>query len=185
MADAAGHRRLDDANDFVRLEIEAALSRQVRVIPILVEGARMPRADELPASLAGLVRRQALVLDPSHFAADLGRLQRVIDKTLAEARVRAAATPLEPTPAPAVTSAAASPAVAGSGGRSSPGRARRLVSDHRRLAAGVVAVLAVLLVIAVLATRHKPSPSDNSTSSDDTSGAYPALVVRTPYLDLF
>ena len=43
-----GRRRLDNLDDFVRLEIEAALARDVRVIPILVEGARMPRADELP-----------------------------------------------------------------------------------------------------------------------------------------
>ena len=45
-------RRLEDPADFVRLEIEAALKRNVRVIPILVQGARMPRADELPDSLA-------------------------------------------------------------------------------------------------------------------------------------
>src|SRR5262249_56771679 len=42
-----GPRRLGDANDFVRVEIEAALTRDVRVIPVLVEGARMPRAEEL------------------------------------------------------------------------------------------------------------------------------------------
>jgi hypothetical protein len=45
-----GQRHLDDPNDFVRLQIEAALQRNVRIIPILVEGASMPRADELPAS---------------------------------------------------------------------------------------------------------------------------------------
>jgi hypothetical protein len=64
ITDEDGRRRLDDPADFVRLEIEAALARNVRVIPILVEGARMPRAVELPASLAGLVRRQALELSP-------------------------------------------------------------------------------------------------------------------------
>ena len=47
--DKQGRRRLDDPNDFVRLEIEAALKRNVRIIPILVEGATMPYADELPA----------------------------------------------------------------------------------------------------------------------------------------
>ena len=55
-----GRRRLENPDDFVRLEIEAALTRNVRVIPVLVDGARMPRAGELPPSLAKLVRRQAL-----------------------------------------------------------------------------------------------------------------------------
>jgi hypothetical protein len=83
-ADEAGGRRLDNSDDFVRLEIEAALARKVRVIPILVEGARMPRADELPASLAKLVRHQALELNPSRFDFDTNRLLKVLDKTLRE-----------------------------------------------------------------------------------------------------
>jgi len=59
-ADERGRRRLDDPDDIVRLEIEAALARDVRVIPILVEGAVMPGRDDLPESLAGLVHRNAL-----------------------------------------------------------------------------------------------------------------------------
>jgi len=51
IADEHGRRRLDDPHDFVRLEIETALTRNVRVIPILIDGARMPRADELPDGL--------------------------------------------------------------------------------------------------------------------------------------
>ena len=47
-------------DDFVRLEIEAALTRNVRVIPALVDGAEMPNADELPDTIVKLVRRQAL-----------------------------------------------------------------------------------------------------------------------------
>ena len=86
ITDADGRRRLDDPNDFVRLEIEAALTRNVRVIPILVDGSRMPHAEEVPASLAGLVRRQALELSPNRFDSDTGRLLKVLDKTLAEVR---------------------------------------------------------------------------------------------------
>jgi hypothetical protein len=86
ITDEDGQRRLDDPNDFVRVEIEAALTRNVRVIPILVEGARMPRAAQLPPSLARLVRRQALELSPARFDFDTGRLLRVLDKTLAEVR---------------------------------------------------------------------------------------------------
>ena len=43
-ADKDNQRRLDDPNDFVRIEIEAALERNVRVIPVLVDGATMPQA---------------------------------------------------------------------------------------------------------------------------------------------
>ena len=86
ITDQDGRRRLDDPDDFVRLEIEAALTRNVRVIPILVEGARLPRADELPPSLARLVRRQALELNPARFDFDTSRLLKVLDKTLAEMR---------------------------------------------------------------------------------------------------
>jgi hypothetical protein len=86
ITDEHGRRCLDDPNDFVRLEIEAALTRKVRVIPILVDGARMPRRDELPDSLAKLVRRQALELSPSRFEFDTSRLLKVLDMTLAEVR---------------------------------------------------------------------------------------------------
>ena len=88
ITDAAGRRRLEDSDDFVRLEIEAALQRKVRVIPILVGRARMPQAQELPASLGKLVYRQALELDPNRFEADTRRLLRVVEKTLAEEEAR-------------------------------------------------------------------------------------------------
>ncbi len=87
-----GRRRLDNPHDYVRLEIEAALKRNIRVIPILVEGARMPRTGEVPRSLAKLVRRQALELSPSRFKSDTGRLLRVLDLTLTEVRLPSADT---------------------------------------------------------------------------------------------
>jgi hypothetical protein len=82
--DQDGRRRLDDPDDFVRLEIEAALTRNVRVIPILVEGAQMPQAGELPPSLAKLARRQALELSSSRFGLDAQRLLRTLDRTLTQ-----------------------------------------------------------------------------------------------------
>jgi peptide/nickel transport system substrate-binding protein len=83
-----GGRRLDDPNDFVRLEIEAALERKVRVIPILVGDAKMPGTQQLPATLASLALRQALELSPNRFDSDTGRLLRVLEKTLEEDQAR-------------------------------------------------------------------------------------------------
>jgi hypothetical protein len=82
ITDEDGARRLDDPADFVRLEIEAALARNVLVVPVLVDGARMPTADELPPSLAPLVRRNALELSPNRFDFETSRLLRVLDETV-------------------------------------------------------------------------------------------------------
>jgi hypothetical protein len=86
IANQNGRRRLDDPGDFVRLEIEAALARNVRVIPILVDGARMPRAEDLPPSLAKLTRSQALELSPAGFDSGTQRLLRVLARSVAEAQ---------------------------------------------------------------------------------------------------
>jgi hypothetical protein len=81
-ADSDGRRRLDDPSDFVRLEIETALARGIRVIPVLVEPASALRPDQLPASLAGLARRQAVELSHARFSSDIGRLLAVLDNVL-------------------------------------------------------------------------------------------------------
>ncbi len=71
---AAGKRRLDDPADFVRQEVEAALGRGVPVVPVLVQGAPLPRAEDLPTPLAPLVTRQTATLDHAEFHADAERL---------------------------------------------------------------------------------------------------------------
>src|SRR5262249_42420918 len=48
--DDSGRRRFDNPDDFVTIEIAAALARNIRVIPVLVDGARTPKADRLPRS---------------------------------------------------------------------------------------------------------------------------------------
>jgi hypothetical protein len=74
ITDAAGVRRLDDPADFVRQEVEAALGRGVPVVPVLVQGAALPRAEELPDTLTPLITRQAASLDHAEFHADAERL---------------------------------------------------------------------------------------------------------------
>ncbi|MEO6410175.1 MAG: toll/interleukin-1 receptor domain-containing protein [Burkholderiaceae bacterium] len=80
IADEQGARRLDDAADFVRLEVAAALQRGVRVVPVLVGGANMPRAEQLPAPLAVLARRNAVELSDSRFHRDVDRLIAALAK---------------------------------------------------------------------------------------------------------
>ncbi|HEY5960242.1 MAG TPA: GH25 family lysozyme, partial [Polyangiaceae bacterium] len=86
--------RLDDRNDFVRLEIEAALTKEILVIPVLVEGARMPSHDKVPESIQGLLRRQALVVDSgSDFRTHVQRLVESIQRSRQIQARRAAAHP--------------------------------------------------------------------------------------------
>jgi hypothetical protein len=78
LRDGAGRRRLDDPADMVRRELETALAAGVPVIPILVEGARMPAAEALPASLAAFARCQAFALDDDEWGEDIRRLLAVL-----------------------------------------------------------------------------------------------------------
>jgi hypothetical protein len=85
LQDAHGRRRLDDPADFIRVEVETGLRRsEVRVVPVLVQGARMPGADELPASLADLARRNALDLSDSRWMYDVDRLASAVERVLGE-----------------------------------------------------------------------------------------------------
>ena len=80
--DAAGARRLDDPQDFNRLEIEMALERDIRVVPVLVNGAALPSPEQLPDSLAPLSRRQALPLTDATFRIDTTRLVEQLEAVL-------------------------------------------------------------------------------------------------------
>ena len=75
ISDPAGRRRIDDPGDTVRIEIESALRRGTRMVPVLVEGAVMPRPTELPEPLRPLSYRNAVVVRPDpDFASDMERL---------------------------------------------------------------------------------------------------------------
>ncbi len=77
-ADKDNQRRLDDPNDFVRIEIEAALERNVPVIPVLVDGATMPQANDLPDTLKKLARRQGIEISHNRFDSDAERLTEAL-----------------------------------------------------------------------------------------------------------
>lgn len=77
------NRRLDNPNDFVRLELAAALACGVCVIPVLVQGALMPRAQDLPEDLLSLSRRNAYELSDLRWKHDVEQLISVLEKVLA------------------------------------------------------------------------------------------------------
>jgi hypothetical protein len=81
--DHAGRRRLDLPKDWVRQEIEAALSRQIPIIPVCVQGASMPSEDELPSSIADLTAFQSAEITDSRWDYDIGRLLKAIDDLVA------------------------------------------------------------------------------------------------------
>jgi TIR domain-containing protein len=74
--DEHGNRRLDDPNDFVRIEIAAALQRNIPVIPILLDGATIPKADLLPEDLKELASRNGMDIRHASFHDDMNRLIR-------------------------------------------------------------------------------------------------------------
>jgi hypothetical protein len=73
-----GLRRIDDAGDFVHLEITVALESGAVVVPVLLPGAEMPAEADLPVQLKPLARRNALSLSDAHWHADIGRLADAI-----------------------------------------------------------------------------------------------------------
>jgi TIR domain len=76
-------RRLDDVRDFVRIEIEAALQRDIPVIPVLVQGASVPKPADLPETLQSLVYRNGIACRPDpDFHSDMDRLIRGIEGCL-------------------------------------------------------------------------------------------------------
>ena len=78
--DSAG-RRLDDPADFVRIEVESGLGRDIPVIPLFVYGASMPEADRLPPSLAELTTRNGIPVRPDpDFHRDMDRLIRQLEE---------------------------------------------------------------------------------------------------------
>jgi hypothetical protein len=204
ITDSHGRRRLEDPDDFVRLEIEAALKRNVRIIPILVDGASIPRVDELPAGLTGLVRRQALEVSPSRFEYDTSRLLKVLDMTLAEVRTA-------PEKAAAIsTSAASAPDSSTSQVQRSPDRRKPAKDSHAaripatalatpaeqaappdkqsqrvptraRLLTGVGAGILILLLIVAVVVYFSTKPPQTGTVVTPASSPIRQVVLRDDF----
>jgi len=109
--DEHGQRRLDQAGDFVRLEIEAALRREIPVVPLLVDGATIPQPNQLPESLTDLAYRNGTQVryDPD-FHTDIDRLLlRLTPAPAAPASPQTATKPAQPAQTPATVTRSQSP----------------------------------------------------------------------------
>ena len=83
LTDEDGVRRLDNPDDYVRFELKTALERGVRVIPVLIDGAKPLRQQDLPAELHKLARLNAHKLSYDRYQDDASRLLDLIQRVLA------------------------------------------------------------------------------------------------------
>lgn len=97
---ADGTRRLDDPDDFVRLEVATALERGIQVVPVLFDDTPMPRPEELPENLRALCRRQFIEIDSKRFDDDVRNLAEAIKKILPAEKISSTSPPpaYEPKP---------------------------------------------------------------------------------------
>jgi hypothetical protein len=159
-----GKRRIDQDNDFVRLEIEAALSLDLRIIPVLVGGATMPSGDDLPASLKSLARRQAQEISDRRWDYDVDQLLAAMERIPGVARRKRASAAAQTAP-------------------TAPPAPRRGMSLGMKLLLGVGSVVVVLLGLGSLSniSTHAPAvvPAPN-TATPATEPVKAAVPSTTP-----
>lgn len=185
--------RLNEPDDYVRLEIAAALRRDIRVIPVLVDGATMPRPEDLPSELSRFSKRQAYELSDARWKQDVNRLIVTLETVLAErreAQLRAAREAKEHKAREAEENNQSSGAEAATrvGDTQTGGAIRRA----RRNQTALIVVGAFIVVTVIVAALYKykqpqerlvltepsnlnatPSPGTNNNQSGTQGGAKP------------
>ena len=164
-AEVDGKRRIDDENDRVRVEIEAALRREIPIIPVLTRGASHPTKSMLPASLEDLAYRHGTSIRHEHFRGDVDSLISQLDKLLAR-QARTPSTPAEtketapakstqPTQSPPISPVAL---IAGRvGHEASQGKGNLPKKRVFGLVGAIVVAVAVILVLGTLSVLKKRS----------------------------
>ncbi len=91
-----GGRRIDDEDDWVRIEILAGLKGNLRVVPVLMGGAAMPRGNQLPDALKPLVRRNAHEITDKRWDYDVGELVKALGRIPAHGADKGSVAPPPP-----------------------------------------------------------------------------------------
>jgi len=150
-----GVRRLDQENDFVRLEVAAALARKdVRTIPVLVGGATMPSSEQLPEPLKALATRNGIEISDSRWDYDLGRLADALARAtgLKDLQTKAAS--------PSSTQSAEGLAITTGQRASGP-------SKFVWIAVGAVAAVLALVAIAEIGGDSDPAAGEQGAQVQD------------------
>jgi len=169
-----GGRRLDDPADFVALELRAALERDVVVIPVLVDGATIPRPEDLPPELAGFARRNAMRVDHETFRSDVTALLDAISRVREGRRT-------EEEPAGSERTAPTSPSVLPEGRSPHPAERSR-TRDLRRIGALAVVVVVLLSGLGLWLSTRNPAGGGSAgagpttTAPDDVPSTAPITV---------
>lgn len=154
---SGGRRRLDDPGDFVRLEVQAALSRgDLRVVPVLIQGAQMPAAEDLPDELRSLVRRNALEVSDTRWGYDVSQLIELLKRI--ERAKRGIVRPV------------AAPGLRGDDAVTVAPRVR-FRPGPRLGAAGALAGLGIIVALLALANARLPATGGGASSSPVTAAS--------------
>lgn len=143
--DRTGRRRLDDENDFVRLETASALARNIPVIPVLVHGAKMPVPDQLPDNLKDLAYRNSVEITHARWNSDVALLTKALTQY-----VGAATADTQPVHA---TVPVQLPPPSGGDGGSTPAQ-----SSKTGLIAGLAAAAVLVVGLGAYFGLHKSNP---------------------------
>ncbi len=162
---------LHNPNDFVRLEIAAALSRDVRVIPVLVQKASMPNPQDLTEDLIQLARRNAVELTDLHWQRDVDQLIGVLEKVLSKQIV--------PVAVEASSTAGLGDSRLSLETATPPAALPRTVMDLAKksrltLVIGLVALMVIIGIALFIWRARRPAGQNPSTSSNQTQIAQQA-----------
>lgn len=159
-----GKRRLDNPNDFVALEISEALNRNIKVIPVLVEGAKMPEAGDLPAALVGLVRRNAIEITDTRWDYDVEQLIKVLEKTCGNAT-----SPVGTTARTGIRTGAETEKVKRGLWTAGKWGVAAIAIAIVSAAATLLVIIVVIIVIALRENQKTQSPSVNATGATNAN----------------
>jgi TIR domain len=185
VVDGQGRRRLDNPDDYVRIELQVALERNIRLVPVLIHDVAMPLEEELPEGLQRLAHKQAVGLSTTRWKYDLGKLIEALESVHRERpyssdvlqavqpgqAVEPATTAAEPT-----TAQAAEPTTAPT--HAAPPPAHKPVRRGRRRllwgAGGIVAIVVILVIIGAASgggTAKSHAATNGMIMSTSCSGA--------------